>query len=177
MTVERVIPSARHNDLSPKRFRRKPHLRRFVRIIQSAIPKFLSYKRIWRIHSLRGVRDGLCGLFSHPNIKRCAADCSGESGVMPIIRSSRAEMLGISCFTKFTLCRLCGRPCGTYRGEECARPAFRVGVDGLSAIVRAIDRLHQRHRDRQSDLAMTQNDANDALYWTTTGHRAGGSLG
>ena len=36
-------------------------------------------------------------------------------------------MIGISCFIKFTLCRLCSRPCGTYSGAESyARPAFGV---------------------------------------------------
>ena len=91
MTVGRVIQSNRDNTLSPKRFRRKPHLRRFVRVIQSTRLKFISYKSIWRIHDLRAVGDGLCGLFSHPNIKHYGARCCGESGVMPIIRSSCAS--------------------------------------------------------------------------------------
>jgi hypothetical protein len=65
----------------------------------------------------------LRGLFSHPNVSHCAEIGSGESGVMPIIRSSRASDWRIM------LCKVHVMPImqssgGTYSGaERCGRPA------------------------------------------------------
>jgi hypothetical protein len=144
MTVGRVFPSTRRNTLSAQRFCRKSHLRGFVPIIHSATLKLILYNYIWQIYNFGGIDDGLCRLFSHPNITHCTAHCSDDSGVMPIIRSSRASDW------RHTLCKvhvvsIMQSSGGTYNGaERCARPTFRVWLsNGFDAVRARHARRHQ----------------------------------
>ena len=124
MTVGRVLPSTSRNMLSAQSFCRESHLRGFVPIIRSTTLKSILYKYIYKTHNFGGIDDGLCRLFSYPNITHCTVTCSDDSGVMPIIRSSRASAW------HNTLCKVHVVPImqsssGTSSGaERCARPTF-----------------------------------------------------
>jgi hypothetical protein len=163
MTVKRVIPLTRRNTLSQQRFCRKPHLRRFVPIIPSATLKFILYKSIWQIHDLGGIDDGLCRLFSHPNITHCAANCSDDSRVMPIIRSSRASAWrNMLCEVHVVSIMQSSR--GTCRGAvRCARPPFRVWLSNWFDPVRA---RHPRRHEGETvpDVRDLRDEAGLSLH-------------